>query len=294
MLTFNPDDLSTKEMYQLMIGAVTPRPIGFISTISKEGVANLAPYSFFNAFSTKPPVVAFAASTMDKDTFINVKENQELVVNVVTHSIIRQMAIASIRFPAGVNEFQKSGLTPIASDLVQPARVKESPIHFECRVRQIISFGETLGAGQMVICDVLKLHVSETILDERGRIHPHKADIMGRLGRAYYVRASGEAVHTVYQPSNKISIGFDQLPDSVKFSNILTGNNLGQLAGIIQKPTVEAIEKVKAYPSVQTLLDSASPIEALHKYAQRELTKERTDFAAQLVWLADELASSKA
>jgi flavin reductase (DIM6/NTAB) family NADH-FMN oxidoreductase RutF len=292
MQTFDLKSLPTEEVYQLMIGAIAPRPIAFVSTLDASGVPNLAPYSYFNAVSSNPPVIIFSASIRAKnltvkDTLNNLYANGELVVNMVNYSIVRQMAIASIEFPAGVSEFEKSGLTPLPSDLVKPFRVKESPVQLECKVQQIIPFGNNGGAGNLVICDVLCMHIDENVLDEHQKINPHKIDLMGRMGRAYYVRASGEAIYTIYQNQGRISIGYDQLPLSAKQSRILTGNDLGQLAGIYSIPTVEELTAFKTLPEIQRLLQLKDLTSALHQFAQKELAKENLENAAQAVWLAD-------
>lgn len=294
MLSIEPDKLSTPDFYQYLIGSIAPRPIAFVSTVDEKGKPNLAPYSFFNAFSSNPPIVVFSSNrrvrgNTTKDTLHNVQATGEVVINAVNYNIIRQMAITSIEFPSEVNEFEKAGLTPIPSDLVKPFRVKESPIHLECKVENIITLGDTGGAGHLVICRILRMHIDENVIDERGRINPHKLDLMGRMGRAYYVRASGEAIYTVYQPADKPSIGYDQLPESVKKSMVLTGNDLGHLAGLQTFPDSEAIRALQQEAYIQELLNSQNPLEALHKRVQLELAKENVELAAQLAWLGEEV-----
>ena len=217
MLVIDPKTTSTRDFHQYLLGAVAPRPIAFASTIDEDGTPNIAPYSFFNAFSSNPPVLVFSSNrkvtnNTTKDTLHNIEKTREVVINVVSYQIVRQMAVTSIEFPTGVSEFEKAGLTPIPSDLVKPFRVKESPVHMECTVKNIITLGEHGGAGHLIICDVVRMHVDENVVDENGRINPHKIDLMGRMGRAYYVRASGEAIHTIFQPVTRISIGYNQLP----------------------------------------------------------------------------------
>jgi flavin reductase (DIM6/NTAB) family NADH-FMN oxidoreductase RutF len=295
MKTIDPAATPTPELYQYLVGVVGPRPIAFASTVDREGRPNLAPFSYFNIFSTNPPVLGFSAvrrgiDAAAKDTLRNVEETGEVVINMVSYGIVRQMAVASVQFPRGVDEFVKSGLTPLSSELVRPFRVKESPVHMECRVRQVIALGERSGAGNLIICDLLRLHVAEGIFDEQGRINPHRLDLMGRLGRAYYARASGEAVYKIFQDQTQPCLGYDQLPASARHSAILTGNNLGQLAGILAPPTPEAIRALRSQPRVAALLAAADPVEALHRYAQIELAKENTDLAAEVVWLTEEVA----
>jgi len=294
MRIIKPDELPTGEVYQFLIGAVAPRPIAFVSSIDENGVTNLAPYSFFNAFSSNPPLVVFSSNrrvrdNSTKDTLHNVQATGEVVINMVSHSIIQQMSVASIEFPPEVSEFEKSGLTPIPADLVQPFRVKESPVHLECKVQDIITLGDEGGAGHLVLCRIVRMHVAEEVIDERGRIDPHKIDLMGRMGRAYYVRASGEAIHTVYRPANKVSIGYDQLPENVKSSTILTGNDLGQLAGLLEFPKTEDISALRQKSYIQDLLASSKPLETLHHRIQTELAKQNVELAGQLAWLGEEL-----
>jgi len=202
MKIVDPEKTSTKDFHQFLLGAVAPRPIAFASTVDENGNPNLAPYSFFNAFSSNPPVLVFSSNrrvsdNTTKDTLHNIEKTKEVVINVVSHSIVRQMAVSSISFPTEDSEFDKTGLTPIASDLVKPFRVKESPVQMECKVSEIIPLGEHGGAGHLIICNVVRMHVDENVLDDNNRIDPHKIDLMGRMGRAYYVRASGPAIHTI-------------------------------------------------------------------------------------------------
>ncbi len=295
MRTIDPETTSTKDMYQYLVSTVNPRPIAFVSTIDEEGRPNLAPYSFFNCFSANPPILVFSttrriADSTTKDTLSNVEATGELVINVVPYSIARQMAVASIQFPKGISEFDKSGLTPLPAELVRPYRVKEPPVHFECKLERVIPLGGEGGAGHLVICRIVRLHVSEAVFDDRGRISPHKLDLLGRLGRAFYVRASGEAVYRIFQPQNLPAIGYDQLPSSARRSTVLTGNNLGQLAGIREAPTPEAIAAVRREKRIREILQSnPEPCEELHRYAQIELAKENVALAAQIVWLAEEV-----
>jgi flavin reductase (DIM6/NTAB) family NADH-FMN oxidoreductase RutF len=231
-----PGEIPTKDLHQYIVGAIAPRPIAFVSTIDDEGVENLAPYSFFNAFSSNPPIVVFSSNrrvsnNTTKDTLANLKANQEAVVNVVNYSIVRQMSIASAEYPHEVSEWDKSGLTKEPSLLIKPSRVKESPVNMECKVRDIIALGDQGGAGHLIICDIVAMHISEDVLDG-DRIDPDKIDLMGRLGRTYYVRASGAAISSIYQPLNDLPVGFDALPPSIKNNKYLSGNEIGIIAGL--------------------------------------------------------------
>lgn len=246
MLEIDPKNIKTKDLHQFLLGIVAPRPIAFVSTVDENGTPNLAPYSFFNAFSSNPPIVVFSSNrrvldNTTKDTLHNIRESGEAVINAVSYSILRKMAVCSIQFPSGISEFDKSGLTPIPSHMVSPPRVKESPAHMECKMKEIITLGKHGGAGHLVICEVVKIHIDENVVDDNNRINPHKIDLMGRMGRAYYTRASGDAIHTIVQPVTQISIGFDELPDHVKNSKLLTGNDIGRLASLTKWP-----EKVEA------------------------------------------------
>lgn len=295
MKIIDPKTTPRFDFHQFIVGAVAPRPIAFVSTIDKDGNANLAPYSFFNAFSSNPPILVFSsnrrvADNTTKDTLANVRETGEAVINAVNYNIVRQMAVASVQFPKGTNEFEKSGLTPIPSDLVKPYRVKESPIHMECKVKDVITLGDKGGAGHLILCEMLRMHIDENVLDERGRIDPHKLDLMGRLGRAYYVRASGSAIHTIAQAVEKIAIGYDQLPEGVRHSKIFTGNNIGQLAGLLKLPQKEEYLALKETDArVQKILASANPKDGLQQYAKEILDEndEQRMLAAQIAWLAE-------
>lgn len=298
MRIVEPGSVPRFDFHQFIVGSIAPRPIAFVSSIDSKGNANLAPYSFFNAFSSNPPVLVFSsnrriADNTTKDTLSNVLETKEVVINAVNYSIVNQMAVASVQFPKGVDEFRKSGLTPLKSDLVKPFRVKESPIQIECKVNDVITLGTEGGAGHLVICEALRMHIAEEILDENGRIDPHKADLMGRLGRAYYVRASGSSIYTIPQAVEKLVIGFDQLPEGIRSSNIFTGNNLGQLAGIESIPTDDEILALKNGNDAKILesLNKENPKEALHKYAKEILdtTMNKREYAAKIAWLAEYL-----
>ncbi len=249
-----PAELTPKERHQLIIGSVAPRPIAFVSTIGEGGKHNLAPYSFFNAFSSTPPIVVFSSNrrvrdNTTKDTLVNVQKNRGLVINVVSYDIVRQMTLASVEFPSEVSEFTKAGFTPEDSTIVSAPCVKESPINMECRVNNIIPLGERGGAGHLIICEVLAMHVDENIIEDNDRIDPHKVDLMGRLGRSYYTRASGKAVSTIYQNVLDPILGFDGLPEHILRSEILTGNQLAEMASLSKMPEQGLQDEVKSkYP----------------------------------------------
>jgi flavin reductase (DIM6/NTAB) family NADH-FMN oxidoreductase RutF len=291
MLRIDPTQIATKDLHQYILGAVAPRPIAFASTLSLDGVPNLAPYSFFNAFSSNPPTLIFSsnrrvANNTTKDTLKNVEDTGEVVINVVPHSIVRQMALASVEYDADVNEFIKTGLTPLPSEMIKPFRVAESPVHMECRVHQILPLGEKGGAGNLIICNIVLMHISEAILNEKGRIDPHKIDLMGRMGRFYYVRASGDAIEEIVQEVTTMGIGFDGLPAGILHSKVLTGNNLGQLASLPLLPThAEALALAATDERVQHLLAHKQAGLELHQYAKEALENNALDLGAKLAVL---------
>lgn len=294
MKVIDPASTPTKDLHQYLLGAVAPRPIAFASTVDEHGNHNLAPYSFFNCFSSNPPIVVFSSNrrvsdNSTKDTLHNIMQTREVVINVVNYNIVRQMALTSIDYPSEVSEFEKAGLTPVPADLVSPMRVEESPAQLECKVKEIIPLGESGGAGHLIICEVVRMHIHEQVLDEDGKINPHKIDLMGRMGRAFYVRASGEAIHKIFQPFNVQGMGFDALPVGIRNSTVLTGNNLGMLASLPEPPSPEAIEAIRKEPTVQEALSTGHPRRALHLLAQKELGKEDKTKAAALAWLGEQV-----
>ncbi|MFM8451123.1 MAG: flavin reductase family protein [Haliscomenobacter sp.] len=296
MKSVDPTSIPVPDLNQFLVGAIAPRPIAFISTIDESGISNIAPYSFFNVFSVNPPVLAFSCTRKpgenpQKDTLHNISLNQEAVINTVPWAIVRQMTIASMEYPAQVDEFIKSGLTPIASELVTPFRIAESPVQMECRVRDIIPLGEKPGSSTLVLCDVLRIHISESILDENERIDPHKIDLAARMGRAFYVRASGPAVHVIAQPFSPTGIGFDQLPASIRHSTLLTGNELGQLAAQPAIPDPELLEALKGQEFMQSIWHLPDARLQLQLKIQHTLADGNPDFALQLAFLMDALPS---
>lgn len=277
MLSIDPTQIPTKDLHQYILGAVAPRPIAFASTISVNGVPNLAPYSFFNAFSSNPPILIFSsnrrvANNTTKDTLKNVEDTGEVVINVVSHRISRQMALASIEYGPEVDEFLKAGFTPLPSERVKPFRVAESPVQMECVVDKILPLGDDGGAGNLIFCKIVLMHISEDILSETGRIDPHKIDLMGRMGRFYYARASGEAVEEIVQDVSRIGIGFDGLPAIIRHSKILTGNDLAHLASLPVLPSLEeALELIGLDERVQKSLYSPDRTVLLQTYAKELL-----------------------
>ncbi len=241
-----PGDIPTNVLHQYLVGSIAPRPIAFVSTVDENGISNLAPYSFFNIFSSNPPILVFSSNrrvtnNTTKDTLHNIRATKACVINVVNYPIIRQTTLASVEFPSDINEFEKTGLTEEKAETVLASRVKESPINFECKVNDIIELGDHGGAGHLIICEVQLISISEDVI-ENDRINPHKLDLVGRLGRNYYVRASGSAIMEIYQPFIANPIGFDNLPEAIKNSKILTGNEIGSLAALNGYPSKSDVE----------------------------------------------------
>jgi flavin reductase (DIM6/NTAB) family NADH-FMN oxidoreductase RutF len=241
MITYNPKEISVPKMHGLLLDAVAPRPIAFASTIDKEGNVNLSPFSFFNVFSANPPIMIFSPARRGRDnttkhTYENVLEVPEVVINIVNYDIVHQASLASCEYPKGVNEFVKSGLTEEKSVLVKPPRVKESPVAFECKVNQVIPLGSEGAAGNLVICEVLLMHVHETVMNDQGRIDPWKLDAVARMGQDYYCRAQGENIFAVPKPGDKVKIGIDQLPEAIRKSKLFSVRDLAILANIERLP----------------------------------------------------------
>jgi len=248
-MKLKPSEVSSGEFYSYLIGSVNPRPIAFASTIDKQGKVNLSPYSFFNVFSANPPILVFSPTRRVRDnttkhSYDNIIEVPEVVVNIVNFSIIDQMSLSSTEYEKGINEFTKSGLTQTPSDLISPPRVQESPVSYECKVIEVKDLGNEGGAGSLVICQVLLAHINDDILDENKKINPYKIDTVGRMGGGWYCRASGDGIFELPRPTKK-GIGVDNIPDNIKYSKILTGNDLGRLGLIEALPNENEIKDFK-------------------------------------------------
>ena len=244
-----PGEIPTSDLHQYLLGSVSPRPIAFVSTIDENGKHNLAPYSFFNAFSSNPPIVVFSSNrkvsdNTTKDTLHNIKLNKECVISAVSHSIMRQMALSSVAFAAGESEFEHTGLTPSTSEMVAVPGVAESPVNMECKVKEIVTLGEHGGAGHLIICEVQIMHIDEDVIEDN-RIDPNKIDLVGRMGRSFYVRASGDAIISMYQNVGADPIGYNALPEIAKKSDLLSGNDIGELAALEALPTETELQAAK-------------------------------------------------
>ena len=237
-MKINPKDIPVPQLHGYLLGAVGPRPIAFASTIDSEGNPNLSPFSFFNVFSANPPILIFSPARRGRDnttkhTYENVKEVAEVVINVVNYDIVEQMSLSSTEYPKGVNEFIKAGFTPLESETIKPLRVKESPIQFECRVNEVVELGDGGGAGNLVICEVLMIHIKDEVLDSNGKIDQKKIDLVGRMGGNWYCHANGDALFEVEKPLATLGIGIDNIPEDIRNSSILTGNDLGKLGKLL-------------------------------------------------------------
>ena len=250
MLSLDPKSLSIPVLHGHLLGAVGPRPIAFASTMDADGNANLAPFSFFNVFSANPPIMIFSPArngrtNTTKDTYNNVKAVPEVVINVVTYDIVHQMSLASSPYEPGEDEFEKAGFTKLASETVKPYRVAESPVQFECKVNQVIELGDGGGAGNLVICEVTKIHIDERVLNEEGKIDQKKIDLVSRMGGNWYCRADVNSMFEITKPITTKGVGFSALPEEALKSTILTGNDLGQLAGIEIVPDETDVNEYK-------------------------------------------------
>ena len=284
MLEINPKDLSTKDLHGYLLSSVGPRPIALVSTIDNEGRPNLSPFSFFNVFSANPPIAIFSPArrvrnNTTKHTLQNAASTKEVVINIVSYPIVEQTSLSSTEYKEGVNEFIKSGLTPLESIQVKPYRVKESPVQMECLVKDIISLGEEGGAGNLVVCEIVKMHISENILNEHHQIDPNKIDLVGRMGANWYCRASNTSLFEVQKPNSKIGIGYDQLPQHIRNSNILSGNDLAKLANVESLPSMEDLAKFKQNKDLVTILksslDEKQTRENLHYHCKKLLQENK-------------------
>ena len=242
--TISLKDFSIAQTQSFLQHAIGPRPVCFASTIDKEGNVNLSPFSFFNLFSTNPPIVIFSPCRRVRDnttkhTLENILAVPEVVVNIVSYEMVQQASLASCEFPKGTDEFLKSGFTKEISQIVKPPRVKESPVQLECKVLEVKSLGTEGGAGNLVIAEVLMMHINENILDGKGNIDQQKMDVIARLGGNWYARVNASNMFEVEKPNTQSGIGVDALPENIRNSKILTGNNLGQLANVHEYPFVD-------------------------------------------------------
>lgn len=248
--TIDPKEIPVPKLHHYLLGAVGPRPICFASTIDENGINNLAPFSFFNVFSANPPIMVFSPARSGrtnetKDTYNNVKKVPEVVINIVNHDIVEQMSLSSSPYEPQIDEFVKAGLTPLASETIRPMRVAEAPVQFECKVIEVKELGTEGGAGNLVICEVTKIHLNESVLDESGMIDQEKIDLVARMGGNWYCRADKNSMFEIGKPITTKGIGFDLMPEDVRNSDILSGNDLGKLGGIVELPNETDVNEYK-------------------------------------------------
>jgi len=279
MLTITPKELTPVQVQAYLQAAVGPRPIALASTVDANGNANLSPFSFFNIFSSNPPILVFSPSrrvrnNTIKHTLINAEATKEVVINIVNYDIVQQISLASTEYGDGIDEFVKAGLTKIASDVVKPFRVAESPVQLECKVNQIVPLGSEGGAGNLIICEVVKIHIQESILNENGGIDQAKIDLVARMGGNWYTRANA-GMFEVEKPLTTLGIGVDSIPEEVKKNNIFVGNDLGKLGNIEQIPTQdEVLAFLDENQMIKSLIES-NQIEEIHKKAKEFLDKDK-------------------
>lgn len=276
MLSLEPKDISVGKLHSYLLSAVAPRPIAFASTINADGNPNLSPFSFFNVFSANPPILVFSPARRVRDnttkhTLDNIEQVKEVVINVVNFDIVQQMSLSSTEYPENVNEFEKAGLTMLGSDVVRPFRVAESPVQFECKVNDIIKLGTKGGAGNLIICEVLKFHISSDVLNDDKSINQEQLDLVARAGGSYYSRAN-KGFFEIPKPLSTIGIGVDAMPEHVKNSMILTGNDLGVLGNVKALPSNKDIDDFlidisERYPNVRDMSHREK-----HKIAQNYLS----------------------
>jgi len=285
MLSIDPKEISTGKLHGYLLGAIAPRPIAFASTIDAEGNPNLSPYSFFNVFGSNPPTLIFSPARRVRDNTIkhtleNALETKEVVINVVNYAIVQQMSLSSTEYAKGINEFEKAGFTMLKSDKIKPFRVAESPVQFECKVKDVIFTGDEGGAGNLIICEVVKMHISEAVLDENGGIDQYKIDLVARAGGNYYTRAK-DGFFEIDKPIATLGMGVDQIPTEIRNSTILTGNNLGMLGNVEQLPSNKTVDNfAKEHPQFIGLETTKK-----HTFAQDFLSKNDVESAWKVLLL---------
>lgn len=283
--SFEPN---TNKFDDIFKHVISPRPICFASTVDKDGNVNLSPFSFFNMMGQNPPICVFSPLRKMRDgttkhTLENIWEHPECVINIVNYNIVQQQSLASVEYPKGVNEFVKAGFTELASELVKPPRVAESPVQLECKVREVISITDQPGAANLVIAEVVRLHIHEDLLDENDKVSPYDLDLVARMGGDYYCRVIPESIFEVEKPTRTVGLGIDQLPDEIKHSNYLSGNNLGQLGNVEKLPTDEMIQNFKTQLTQRLDIHKFKSIEVRHQVAAKLL--EQGDVNGAWYWL---------
>lgn len=279
MFSIDPKKIDTGKLHSYLLDAVAPRPIAFASTVDENGNPNLSPFSFFNVFSANPPLLIFSPARRVRDnttkhTLQNAEKTKEVVVNVVSYDIVQQTSLSSTEYPKGVNEFIKAGFSMIKSDMVTPFRVAESPVQFECKVQDIIYAGTEGGAGNLIVCEIVRIHISETVLDEYGKIDQHKIDLVGRAGGSFYTRAR-EGFFEIPKPIGTLGIGVDSIPENIRNSPVLTGNNLGTLGNVETLPSSTDVDNFAKERPEFVGMEAAKR----HTFAQEYLLKNDVESA---------------
>lgn len=285
-----PGEIKTAQLHAYLLGSIAPRPICFASTIDKDGVCNLSPFSFFNVFGSKPPLLIFSPARRVRDNSIkhtleNVYDTGEVVINMVNYAMVQQMSLTSCEYPKGTDEFVKAGFTKEISDVVKPFRVKEAPVQLECKVLQVMEMGKEGGAANLIICEMVCMHINDSVLNEHMQIDPDKIDLVARMGADYYCRASGSAVFEVPKPNLSLGIGIDRLPHNIRHSSVLTGNNLGLLANSTSIPLQDGhfSDKRLAEIIMQYVSQPEAAAIELHQYAKELLDACNVDKAWQVL-----------
>lgn len=296
MLTLNTSELSPIQLQNYLQYAIAPRPICFASTMDAQGNVNLSPFSFFNMFSTNPPICVFSPARRVRDnttkhTLENVLEVKECVINMVNYAMVQQTSLASTEYAKGINEFEKAGFTMLQSHLVKPPRVAEAPVQFECIVKEVIALGNENGAGNLVLAEIKLIHINEEVLDAEGKIDQAKIDLVARLGGDWYCRVTPENLFKVAKPLTTLGIGVDTLPFSIRNSKVLTGNDLGKLGNIEALPNNEDIDSMRWHSTVKDILDSTIGDEVnrereLHELAHQMLEDDQTMNALKVLLLS--------
>jgi len=295
LITLKTEELSAVQLQDYLQYAIAPRPICFATTIDADGNVNLSPFSFFNMFSTKPPICIFSPARRVRDNTIkhtleNVLQVKECVINIVNYDMVQQMSLASTEYAKGVNEFEKAGFTMLKSDLIAPPRVAEAPVQLECVINDIIPLGDAHGAGNLVLAEVKLIHINEDVLDENGKIDQQKMDLVARLGGDWYCRVTKDNLFKVAKPLSKLGIGVDCLPKSVRLSKVLTGNDLGMLGNVEKLPTEDEVDLINQLAEVKEVLDTtigdaANRERELHELAHNFLRQGNIELALKIVLL---------
>ena len=278
MLSIDPKDIATSKLRQYLLGAVGTRPIAFASTMDSEGRPNLSPSSFFNVFGSNPPTLIFSPARRGRDntvkhTYNNAKATMEVVINVVNYDMVQQVSLSSTEYAEGINEFEKAGFTMLKSEVVKPFRVAESPVQFECKINEIVELGREGGAGNLVICEVLKMHIQEEILDEKGYIDQHKIDLVARMGGNWYSRAS-PGMFEVPKPLQTLGIGVDAISKEIRNSKVLTGNDLGKLGNVEKMPSAGEVKQLLEKNAELAECIRTNEEEKIHRKTKKDIEKD--------------------